>query len=540
MDSLYRSRIFRRLISTSAGLMALFFAASTAGILLMTKSTIERRQLEVSSVYRREVAGHLLDWIRERQADVDFFSRELSIGHLDDSSSEDLSERLLALSETETAFEDVFLVDSAYYVLASKRGIKPHSLYVGDRDYTKAAVDGRSSFTGYFRSRLSGEAVYAIGFPLPRKQGGPVALVATIPLTAVTRIVNDISLGDIGRAFLVDADGRVVSTKEFAEGMAAGKELPPPPPRSDLAASELAAGRSGTGRYRNAEGRDVFGAFEPIGPLKLGLVVEFSADVALRPIYSLLAYSSVLAIAMLAVLIAVTWALAARLMSPIVALIRASRELADGSFTAPITLTTGTELDSLVELFNRMERAISDREDRLRDNAARDSLTGLYNHGRIEEFLELEMRRSRRGGGLVSFVMLDIDHFKEINDRYGHQAGDEVLRVLARILSSNAREGDLVGRYGGEEFAVILAASTPDLTEAFCERLRRRIEESPIDFEGERIFATVSLGWASLRPTSIEPYDVVQLADRHLYEAKASGRNCVRGQGEAGPRLAGA
>jgi diguanylate cyclase (GGDEF)-like protein len=176
-----------------------------------------------------------------------------------------------------------------------------------------------------------------------------------------------------------------------------------------------------------------------------------------------------------------------------------------------------------------MAETVMDREAQLRENAARDSLTGLYNHGRVDEFLALEMRRNRRSNGIVSFAMIDIDHFKLVNDNYGHLAGDEVLKGLARILEANVREGDLVGRFGGEEFAVILAASPPEVTRAFCERLRQLVADTVFRFEDLEMRVTVSIGWASARPTLAEAVDIIQWADQALYQAKESGRNAVRG-----------
>lgn len=152
-----------------------------------------------------------------------------------------------------------------------------------------------------------------------------------------------------------------------------------------------------------------------------------------------------------------------------------------------------------------------------------DPLTGLYNHRYFYHLLETEVKRARRYSRPLSLIMLDIDHFKQFNDRFGHLAGDEALRCLAQILRKNSRGVDMVARYGGEEFAIILPET--DLAQAAvqAERLRTAAAEQQWP-EGQ---LTISLGAAVLGTDMSKAEDVVRDADRALYEAKAAGRNQV-------------
>lgn len=152
-----------------------------------------------------------------------------------------------------------------------------------------------------------------------------------------------------------------------------------------------------------------------------------------------------------------------------------------------------------------------------------DALTGLYNHRYFYHILDTEMKRARRYGRALSLIMLDIDHFKEFNDQYGHLAGDEALRSLAQILRKNSRRVDTVARYGGEEFAIILPET--DLAQAAvqAERLRAAAEEHQWP-EGH---LTISLGAAALTPAMVRVEDLVRAADQPLYQAKTAGRNQV-------------
>lgn len=157
-----------------------------------------------------------------------------------------------------------------------------------------------------------------------------------------------------------------------------------------------------------------------------------------------------------------------------------------------------------------------------------DGLTELLNRQAWEEAATAEVSRYRRGGGTPSLLMLDIDHFKAINDRYGHPAGDAVLRAVARILRDVLRDEDLPGRYGGEEFGVVLPNTGEAGAAMAAERLRTRIEAAVLERRAG-IRATVSIGVAELGPQDANCAAWIARADRALYAAKAAGRNrCVR------------
>jgi diguanylate cyclase (GGDEF)-like protein len=161
--------------------------------------------------------------------------------------------------------------------------------------------------------------------------------------------------------------------------------------------------------------------------------------------------------------------------------------------------------------------------------AITDSMTGLYNYRKLTRDLEREIVRSRRYHHPFSFIMADIDHFKVLNDTYGHPAGDSVLREVASALNAGRREVDRVYRYGGEEFAVLLPET--DWPEAFevAEKLRKRVEDMEVDTPGqdEPIGATISMGVASFSRDSLALEHLVSSADEALYKAKESGRNRV-------------
>ncbi len=166
---------------------------------------------------------------------------------------------------------------------------------------------------------------------------------------------------------------------------------------------------------------------------------------------------------------------------------------------------------------------------KLRDLAFRDGLTGLYNYRYFQELMEKEVNRATRYHLALSLIVFDIDFFKNINDTYGHPAGDEVLRNLATLVTITMRTSDLIIRYGGEEFAVILPMTDLAGCKVFAERLRRRVEEMEVLIAGTLVRITISLGLTSYESSmmAMDKSQMINAADTALYLAKQNGRNRV-------------
>ena len=182
---------------------------------------------------------------------------------------------------------------------------------------------------------------------------------------------------------------------------------------------------------------------------------------------------------------------------------------------------------------------IHDLQEKLRDQANRDSLTGLFNRRYLEGTLEREMARCRREGTPMTMLLLDIDHFKLINDTYGHQAGDEVLRVFGKTLHDSARAEDIVCRYGGEEFLLVLPKMPLDIARERGAYLLKLFEDTTVAFGELRIRITTSIGIAGTPEHSDSTDGLIRCADEALYLAKHNGRNRVVTFGDAIKELPG-
>lgn len=163
----------------------------------------------------------------------------------------------------------------------------------------------------------------------------------------------------------------------------------------------------------------------------------------------------------------------------------------------------------------------------LREQAVRDPLTGLFNRRYLKETLEREVSRAKRWKLPIGIMIMDIDEFKNVNDHYGHSAGDRMLQAMGELLKANIRAEDIVCRYGGEEFVVVMPGASLNVAYQRAQLIRAKFEKLRIPFEGEELQATVSLGVAAYPVHGSDGEDALIRADRALYQAKQAGRNRV-------------
>jgi diguanylate cyclase (GGDEF)-like protein len=203
---------------------------------------------------------------------------------------------------------------------------------------------------------------------------------------------------------------------------------------------------------------------------------------------------------------------------------------ADGGTTATrATEQEDTPNDRLIGVFSE-HTALALANLRLRESlkkqSVRDPMTGLYNRRYLEETLERELCRARRSGTLVGVAMLDIDHFKELNDTFGHAAGDSVLCAVAAYLKQQVRGSDIVCRYGGEEFTIVFPDAVASTLAQRCEDLRAGVGSVDVQYGGRTLRrVTVSMGLTTGSGASLDATQLLKVADAALYKTKSLGRN---------------
>jgi two-component system cell cycle response regulator len=174
------------------------------------------------------------------------------------------------------------------------------------------------------------------------------------------------------------------------------------------------------------------------------------------------------------------------------------------------------------------DQLVEARED-MRFKATHDTLTGLFNRGVILDLLGRELARTQREQGCTSILMSDVDHYKKVNDTYGHMVGDEVLKEIARRLLASVRSYDFVARYGGEEFLIVLNNCGASFAFARAEEIRKAVAKCPVETTRGPISATMSFGVLSSKDWGARPIEeLLHAADAALYASKAAGRNCCK------------
>ncbi len=280
--------------------------------------------------------------------------------------------------------------------------------------------------------------------------------------------------------------------------------------------------------YMNANGTKVVGIFAPLPHLPWSIVMEKDYEQAFAEVLEL----KNITLSILAILLSVAgiaaFLLSYSILSPLKKLLNGAIQVADGDLQVKLPVQNRDELGFTISVFNDMVIRLRKSHDKLEKLATVDTLTGLANRKRLMEMFALHIKRYARHQTPFSILMADLDQFKQVNDRYGHLAGDAVLASVGKLLKEILRSIDTAGRYGGEEFLIILDDTKEQEAQQTAERIRKAIEQFEVIADGKAIKVSISIGVATIN-NSIDMKDgrLIGKADKALYEAKRSGRNRV-------------
>lgn len=358
------------------------------------------------------------------------------------------------------------------------------------------------------------------------------ALAAVIDLRAVNAALRGAAQPPSGDVILLDTQGRpLLGTRPTAI-------VPKPMPQDVL--QHLREQRGVPLEFRTFDQRLVLGVADASRDGSVTLLAQKdSAEV--HAAWRALRNRLLMLVAGLSLLAgALAYLIGHSIITPLRRLIGAAERIAGGDLTLQLPAAQDDEVGRLTRAFNRMTNglrhsraeieaaslALQQQNQLLERLSVTDSLTGLYNRRKLDEFLAGQIARFQRHGRGFSVLMLDIDHFKPLNDNHGHQLGDEVLAQVAKILAQSIRNVDFAARYGGEEFVVVLAETDLPAAVDTAERIRATVADAAYGSAEQPIAVTVSVGVAEYQ--NDETADtVIARADRALYQAKDAGRNRV-------------
>ena len=379
-----------------------------------------------------------------------------------------------------------------------------------------------------------------VGAPLPLDSGPTPTLVIAVPvpvpsgrfvgafgarlkLGAVARIVKRSVPSPAGATFVTSPEGVLLASSRTGMDRYLRDTVPP------RALTTLAAQDSGAVEYRSFDGENAVASSGQVPRLHWAVVSEVPSARAYQQVIHLRNVTIEVLLALLAVIGAIAYFLSMLIVRPLNRLSQAASKVAAGDLAVELPVAGGGEVAFLTQVFNAMVVRLREKTEELERLSITDSLTGLLNRRRLMEELADEVKRSQRLEHTFAVLMVDVDHFKNYNDSFGHLAGDEVLVSVAKTLKEQTREVDSVARYGGEEFLVILPEG--DLEEGLrvAERIRGAVGETK--FHGRRL--TVSIGVAEFPAHGETPDGLIAGADSALYDAKYGGRDRVVG---AAPR----
>lgn len=331
-------------------------------------------------------------------------------------------------------------------------------------------------------------------------------------------------------AYLIDGTGRVAAVGR-APNVALNDQL------SSKLMGRLQPGRIAT--FWHDDGVETVGTIAPVAGTDWSIIVEQPSELAFAIINDLERLIVGLGLLFVVGMSLIAYVFSHGLTAPLKRLTDGAARVANGDLGVELPVQGRDEIAYLTRVFGKMVkrlnagRAALDRSNsRLRSRnetlkvlSSTDPLTGLYNrqhlNARLEELLEI----SRERGESFALLMMDLDHFKRLNDRHGHLAGDEALKLIAGELRAILRDDDYAARFGGEEFLVLLPLVNEKTALVVAERLRSGIEKHPIELRGNRVRLTLSIGVAVFPEAGTDADALIQAADHALYQAKSAGRN---------------
>jgi diguanylate cyclase (GGDEF)-like protein len=422
-------------------------------------------------------------------------------------------------------YEELQLVDaSAGLIASSARRASPVRLPEG---WGRAFESSRSLIGEPDWDQKENKTVVVLGVPVLQANGRiSGALVARANFAGLTQVLRAFSARSVGHLYLTTARGTLIADSRDRPAGRRTMDLTPE------IAERLLAADGDVVEHRGVDGVELLGSAQRLSQASWLAVADMPLADAYRQAIRLRNLAFLVIGILLVVIAVVAYWLAALIARPLGRLTSAAAKVSAGDLSVGLPTAGGGEVGYLTQVFNTMVESLRKHHDELEHISTTDALTGLSNRRHLMNLLTHEIERARRADQPFSILMLDVDHFKTYNDNHGHQAGDEALARISKVLRRSIRPYDCAVRYGGEEFLVILSATSLDRARESAERIRKQVQEEQFDHGP----LTISIGVAEYPSHGDTAKSVIGQADAALYEAKRAGRDRVMCAGEKDER----
>lgn len=466
-------------------------------------------------------------WLKERLYEVRVFASSYEVSENLDrvrrgvdrrAALRRLNDYLTSVNERFTVYRELLVVDPEASVLArtaaDTTGLDLPDTWIDDVR-AREAIMGRAYWDPEAHRTLMSVAV-AITAVDGRFLG---ALAARLDLGAVADTLRRFAPGEHGEVYLVTQEGRLVLSSQETSAALLQRRLP------ESALASLRRSPQANATYDNYRGTESVGATVAIPALDWAVVAEIPRTEAYRQIAGLRNFTALTVVVLFVFIGFLAYLFGLTIVRPLDRLSHGAARVAGGDLTVRLPVLGTGEAAYVTEVFNDMVSRLREGREELERLSRTDGLTSLPNRRYLMETLDREVKRARRSERPFSVLMIDVDHFKQYNDTFGHLAGDEVLGRIASVLEQSIRTADYAARYGGEEFTVLLPETPLEGGLEVAERIRARMS---LETFRNRHRVTVSIGVAEFPTHGESPDAVMASADAALYSAKQHGRNIVK------------
>lgn len=505
---------------------------------LITEKVSE--ELRVSSL---QTSREVDIWIKQRVYDLRVFSSSYEVsenlqkskGRLTSTKAiERLKSYLTSVKEKFSDYEELMVTDPEGRVVTSSAAMAGPLKLPGN--WQRQARLGEPILGDAYWDDLTNQSAVMIAVPIKTANDQLLGLVAArLNFHTVEKLMQRLGHRESGQMYLIDSRRGIITTSQGMAPAMKDARLP------EIVMRALANDNDSIVEYANLKGASVLGSMALSSLEPWGSLAEISSAEAYAQTIRIRKLTVTITLAVLLVVGAGAYLLGATIVRPLNRLIKGANQVADGDLGVEVPLVGGGEVGYLTDVFNKMvgklrrsqedlaavnnTLTMTNRE--LQELSTTDPLTGLYNRRYMIDTLGKELNRAERTHDCCSILILDIDHFKNYNDTYGHMAGDELLIKAGTLFVRSIRNIDFAARYGGEEFLIVLPGQDVEGAMEVAERIRKEISAETSDTEDSHQLVTVSIGVASYPDNGTTVSDVIESADAALYQAKESGRNRV-------------